>query len=54
MSMTAYEVYDVTSGKPLHAPFGRMTEATMWGLGLPPTENWDVRPVSEEQKGAKE
>ena len=46
MSITAYEVYDVTSGS--------MTEATMWGLGLPPTENWDVRPVSEEQKGAKE
>jgi len=53
MGMTAYEVYDIASGRALHAPFGSMTEATMWGLGLPPMENWDVRPVSDGQKGDK-
>ena len=51
MGTTAYEVYDIASGRALHAPFGSMTEATMWGLGLAPMENWEVRPVSD--KGDK-
>jgi len=54
MGTTAYEVYDIASGRALRAPFGGMTEATMWGLGLPPIENWEVRPViSDGQKGDK-
>ena len=48
MSATRYEVYNRVTGERIGSrTFGSMTEATLFGLGLPPhtVTVWEVRPI---------
>ena len=47
MSVSVYEVFGTATGARLGADtYPTMTAATLYGLGLPESVGWDVRPVS--------